>query len=197
MIGSTEFSQRIVQRLVAMRDMGEMILLDDLLAQSDRLTGGNIADFQTFYYVEGGRIKNSREVDDLPAGAPKIAVRKLTPVDTDAGLVNQNVFEQKGYLAAISHLHPETYRRLLDFADKWKADPAVRAFFHEDCTFTNAQLARFGGYLANAAKVLKQKHDSGKLLLDPDLDGYFHPDGSPKAAWVNPGQPDSPNIISR
>ena len=196
-IGSTQFAQPVLQRLVAMRDMGEMILLDYLLAQSDRLTGGNIADFQTFYYVDQGRIRNSRNADDLPAGAPKLAVRRLTLVDTDAGLLNQNVFEQKGYLAAISHLHPETYQRLLDFADKWKTDPAVRAFFHEDCTFTNAQLARFGGYLANAAKVLKQKHDSGKLLLDLDLDSYFQPDASPKTAQVNLVQPDSPKTITR
>ena len=180
-IGSTEFSQPVVQRLVAMRDMGEMILLDYLLAQSDRLTGGNIADFQTFYYVDEGKIRNSRHAEDLPAGAPKIVVRQLTLVDTDAGLLNQNVFEQKGYLAAISHMRPETYQRLLDFAEKWKTNPAVRAFFHEDCTFTNAQLARFGGYLANAAKVLKQKHDYGKLLLDLDLDTYFHPGtGAPR-----------------
>jgi hypothetical protein len=196
-VGSTEFTQPVVQRLVAMRDMGEMILIDYLLAQSDRLTGGNIADFQTFYYLENGKVKNSRNAEDLPAGAPKMVVRKLTLVDTDAGLLNQNVFEKKGYLAAISHLHPQTYQRLLDFAEKWKTDPAVRAFFHEDCTFTNAQLARFGSYLTNAAKVLKQKHDSGKLLLDLDLDTYFHPGTPSSPAQANPVRPDSPEATSR
>jgi hypothetical protein len=175
-IGSTAFNQATVQRLVAMRDLGEMILIDYLLAQSDRLTGGNIADIQTLYYVEGGTIKSARKAEDLPAGAPKVAVRKLTLVDTDAGLLNQNVFEQKGYLTAISHLHPQTYERLLDFAQKWQTDPSVRAFFHEDCTFTDAQLARFEKYLTNAAKVLRERHDSGKLLLDLDLNAYFHPD---------------------
>jgi hypothetical protein len=173
-VGSTSFSQSSVQTLVAMRDMSEMILLDYLLGQSDRLTGGNISDYSTIYYLVGGHVKTSRKPDDVPANATKVAVKELTIIDTDAGLLNENVFEQKGYLNQICHMHPDTYQRLIDFAQKWKTDPAVKAFFHEECTFTTSQIARFEKYLLNAASTMEARHANGKLLLDISLDDYFH-----------------------
>ncbi len=172
-LGSRGFTQANVQDLVAMRDMSEMILLDYLMAQSDRLTGGNISDYATIYYQDQGQIKNTRKADKVPAGATAVTIKKLTIVDTDAGLLNQNVFEQKGYLNRISHMHPDTFARLVDFAQRWKVDPSVKAFFHEECTFSNSQLARFEKYLLNAATVLQSRKDRGQLRLDLSLDDFF------------------------
>jgi len=172
-LGSRGFTQANVQDLVAMRDMSEMILLDYLMAQSDWLTGGNISDYATIYYQDQGQIKNTRNADKVPAGATAVTIKKLTIVDTDAGLLNQNVFEQKGYLNRISHMHPDTFARLVDFAQRWKVDPSVKAFFHEECTFSNSQLARFEKYLLNAATVLQSRKDRGQLRLDLSLDDFF------------------------
>ena len=172
-LGSGGFTQANVQALVAMRDMSEMILLDYLMAQSDRLTGGNISDYATIYYQDQGQIKNTRKADDVPSGATPVTVKKLIIVDTDAGLLNQNVFEQKGYLSRISHMHPKTFARLVDFAQRWKADPSVKAFFHQECTFSNSQLTRFEKYLVNAATVLRSRKDRGQLRLDLSLDDFY------------------------
>jgi hypothetical protein len=172
-LGSRGFTQSNVQALIAMRDMSEMILLDYLMAQSDRLTGGNISDYATIYYQDQGQIKNTRKADTVPAGATAVTVKKLIIVDTDAGLLNQNVFEQKGYLNRISHMHPDTFARLVDFAQRWKTDPSVKGFFHEECTFSNSQLARFEKYLLNAATVLQSRKDRGQLRLDLSLDDFF------------------------
>src|ERR1043166_1203327 len=151
-LGSRDFTQSNVQALVAMRDLSEMILLDYLLAQSDRLTGGNISDYPFAYYLEDGKVKSDKasKASDIPPSAVKVVVKKLTIKDTDAGLLNQNVFEQKGYLSQISHMHPNTYNRLIAFAQKWKDDPAVKDFFHKECTFSMSQLARFEQYLLPA-----------------------------------------------
>jgi hypothetical protein len=172
-LGSRGFTQSNVQALIAMRDMSEMILIDYLMAQSDRLTGGNISDYATIYYQDQGQIKNTRKADKVPAGAPAVTVKKLIIVDTDAGLLNQNVFEQKGYLNRISHMNPDTFARLVDFAQRWKTDPSVKAFFHEECTFSKSQLARFEKYLLNAATVLQSRKDRGQLRLDLSLDDFF------------------------
>jgi hypothetical protein len=86
-----------------------------------------------------------------------------------------NVFEQKGYLNQICHLHPDTYNRLLDFAQRWKTDPEVKAFFHQECTFSNGQLARFEKDLLAAAATMQSRRAAGKLLLDLDLDDFFKP----------------------
>jgi hypothetical protein len=111
-------------------------------------------------------------------------VKKLTLKDTDAGLLNSNVFEQKGYLSQIRHLHPDTYDCLQTLAQNWSADPTVKQFFHRECTFSQSQLARFEKYLLNAAFTLRSHKESGTLRLDLDLDDYFAssttpiPDGS-------------------
>jgi len=130
-LGSRDFTQSNVQALVGMRDMSEMILLDYLLAQSDRLSGGNISDYSFTYYREGDKVKSIKtsKANELPADATKVVIRKLTIKDTDAGLLNNNVFEKKGYLSQISHLHPKTFARLQIFAAAWRDDPTVRDFF--------------------------------------------------------------------
>jgi peptidoglycan hydrolase-like protein with peptidoglycan-binding domain len=174
-LGSRDFTQSNVQALVGMRDMSEMILLDYLLAQSDRLTGGNISDYSFTYYRDGDKVKSVKtsKATDLPAGTTKVVIRKLTIKDTDAGLLNANVFEKKGYVSQISHLHPKTFARLQTLATKWRDDPTVKEFFHRECTFSNSQLARFEKYLLAAANTLQSRLDSGKLRLDLDLDDFF------------------------
>jgi hypothetical protein len=186
-LGSRDFTQSNVQALVGMRDMSEMILLDYLLAQSDRLTGGNISDYSFTYYRDGDKVKSVKtsKATDIPANATKVVIRKLTIKDTDAGLLNTNVFEKKGYLSQISHLHPTTFARLQTLATKWQDDPTVKEFFHRECTFSNSQLVRFEKYLLAAASKLQSRLDSGKLRLDLDLDDYF--------AGVSP--PPSPPVI--
>ena len=74
-------------------------------------------------------------------------------------------------------MHPETFARLIDFAQRWKSDPFVKAFFHEECTFSNAQVARFEKYLLNAAQVLQSRKDRGQLRLDLSVEDFFasHP----------------------
>ena len=176
-LGSTQFSQENVQTLVAMRDMSEMILIDYLMAQSDRLTGGNISDYNFVYFIDGDHVKgvNAHKPDEVPANIVKVTVKKLTIKDTDAGLLNQNVFEQKGYISQIGHMSSETYNRLMMLAQKWKEDPTVKEFFHRECTFSTSQLARFDKYLLTAANTLQTRQRNGKLLLDLDLDDYFRP----------------------
>jgi hypothetical protein len=176
-LGSSAFSQANVQALVGMRDMSDMILIDYLMSQSDRLSGGNIADYNFVYVIDGNHVKEAREPKNPPVGAAaspnQVVVKKLTLVDNDAGLLNENTFEKKGYLNQISHMHPETYNRLIAFAQKWKEDPSVKEFFHKECTLSTSQVARLEKDLMTAAGTLQSRHAAGKLLLDLDLDDYF------------------------
>jgi hypothetical protein len=92
------------------------------------------------------------------------------------------VFEQKGYLSQIHHMHPDTYAGLQTLAQKWNDDPTVKQFFHRECTFSNSQIARFEKYLLNAATTLRSRKDNGSLHLDLDLDDYFQ--GTPSTPTV-------------
>lgn len=175
-LGSKAFTQRNVQALVGMRDMSELILLDYLLAQSDRLSGGNISSYDFAYdLMEGGGLNSAKasKAADPVSSASRVIVKKLTIKDTDGGLLNSNVFERKGYLPRIRHMHPRTYDALQNFARKWETDPAVKEFFRQECTFNTRQLARFENYLRTAASTLRQRRESGTLHLDLDLEDYF------------------------
>ena len=123
-----------------------------------------MSDYNMVYYLQDNQVKHSRKADNVPPGATQVSVKKLTIVDTDAGLLNQ-----------ICHLHPETYNRLVDFAQRWKTDPEVRAFFHQECIFSNGQLSRFEKYLLTAAATMQSRRTAGKLLLDLDPDDFFKP----------------------
>ena len=94
------------------------------------------------------------------------------------GFLMRTFFEQKGYISQISHMHPDTYNRLIPFAQKWKEDPTVKEFFHKECTLSARQLARFEKYILTAANTLQSRKANGKLLLDLDLDDYFRPAAS-------------------
>ncbi len=113
------------------------------------------------------------KASEIPANAPRVTVKKLTIKDTDAGLLNTSVFEQKGYLSQIHHMHPKTYDCLQTLAQKWTSDPTVKQFFHRECTFSSSQHARFEKYLCNAATTLRGRKENGTLHLDLDLDDYF------------------------
>ena len=79
-LGSRSFTQGNVQALVEMRDMSEMILLDYLLAQSDRLTGGNISNYSFAYYQDGGKVKGvkaSKAAEIPPTASP--SARRILP----------------------------------------------------------------------------------------------------------------------
>lgn len=175
-LGSRTFSPRTVQDLVAMRDMSELILLDYLMAQSDRLSGGNINSYDFAYdLMEGGGVNSAKasKAADPVSSASRVIVKKLTITDTDGGLLNSNTFERKGYLPRIRHMHPDTYNALQKFAAEWDRNPSVRTFFHRECTFNTRQLARFDKYLRTAATTLRQRRANGTLHLDLDLEDYF------------------------
>ena len=173
-LGSSAFSQVNLQNFVAMRDMADMILLDYLLSQSDRLSGGNMNDRTVVYTFKDAHLIETmlHKGQQLPPNA--IAVKKLVIKDTDAGMfTGSNIFAKLGYLPRISHMNPETYNRLQDLASKWKNDPNVKTFFHRECTFTNSEISLFDRNLSAAATTLQARHAAGKLLLDLDMDSYF------------------------
>lgn len=174
-LGSNSFTRHNVQSLVAMRDMSELILLDYLLAQSDRLSGGNISSYDFAYDLVDGEVRSAKasKAPEPESGASRVFVKKLTIKDTDGGLLNSNVFERKGYLNRIRHMHPHTYECLQRFAREWEKDPSVRAFFHQECTFSPSQLVRFEKNLRTAAATLRARKGNGTLRLDLDLDEFF------------------------
>ena len=88
-IGSRNFTQATAQKLLAMRDMSELLLIDSLMQQNDRTSGGNIDDSTEVIYRDGTEYKTDKTAKNVPAGAPQFTVKRLHLVDNDCGLIER------------------------------------------------------------------------------------------------------------
>ncbi len=174
-IGSRTFTQAAAQSLLAMRDMSEMLLIDALMQQNDRTSGGNIAASTEVVYQDGTKYKSDKSDKNVLAGAPHFTVIKLHLVDNDCGLIEgPGAVVKQGYLSKVNHMHPKTYVRLMQFADKWEHDPNVKTFFQTEALFSPAQFSSFEKILLNTRDTLRAKCKQSDHFLDLDMDDYFN-----------------------
>ena len=174
-IGSRNFTQAAAQKLLAMRDMGEMLLIDTLMQQNDRTSGGNIVASTEVVYRDGADYKHDKSGKAVPAGAPQYTVKRLHLVDNDCGLIEgPGAIVKQGYAAKINHMHPKTYTRLMQFANKWQTDPSVKSFFQTEALFSSAQLDSFGKILVKTRDALRAKCKASDHFLDLDTDDFFN-----------------------
>jgi hypothetical protein len=165
-----------VQAMVQLKDMSEMILLDTILSQQDRM--GNTHYKVKYYYEENKdgktKVKSAGKKENIPAGAQgsAVAVKQLLLKDNDCGVAKENRFQEAQLLDQVSHLDPHTYRRLLAF-DQSLASPETMLFFQDGLDFTRQDYQRMAENVHNAAQMLHAACVSGRLKLDLDLDRYF------------------------
>lgn len=174
-IGSRDFTQSTAQRLLAMRDMSELILIDSLMQQNDRTSGGNIGVSAEVIYRDGTGYKTRKSAKNIPPGLPQFTVQRLHLVDNDCGLIEgPGQFVKRDYLGKVNHMHSKTYVRLMQLADKWENDPSVKAFFQSEALFSSGQISSFGKILLKARDVLRAKCTANAHFLDLDIDDYFN-----------------------
>ncbi len=174
-IGSRSFTQSTAQTLMAMRDMGEMILIDTLMQQNDRTSGGNIQASTEVIYRDGSEYKTSKSGKTVPPGLPQFTVKRVHLVDNDCGLIEgPGSFIKQGYLSKLNHMHPKTYVRLMQFANKWENDPSVTTFFQTEALFSSIQIRSFENTLLKTRDVLRAKCKVSDHFLDLDVNDYFN-----------------------
>lgn len=174
-IGSRSFTQATAQSLLAMRDMSEMLLIDTLMQQNDRTSGGNIQASIEVIYRDGTEYKTDKTGQNVPPNLPQFSVKRLHLVDNDCGLIEgPGSFVKQGYLSKVNHMHPKTYVRLMQFANKWENDPSVKTFFQTEALFSSTQISSFGNILLKTRDVLRAKCKLSDHFLDLDLDDYFN-----------------------
>jgi hypothetical protein len=189
-IGSRSFTQSTAQRLLAMRDMSEMILIDTLMRQSDRTSGGNISASAEVIYRDGTDYKTRKSAKNVPADLPQFTVQRLHLVDNDCGLIGSGQFVKRNYLGKLNHMHPRTYVWLMQFASKWESDPSVKAFFQTEALFSPREASSFETILLESRDVLRAKCKASDHFLDLDIDDYFNNKAPDKALC----DADSPSV---
>lgn len=156
--------QEKIQNLVQMKDVSDMILMDYLLNQADRI--GNVHYLDRFYTFQNGELLASSKATE---GA--LAIKQMILKDNDCGITKENRFKKFGILEKVRHLSPQTYRLFLNWARKLD-QPEMIEFMKKELLLTTKDLFDpKRGIIANAhsAKNLLMKNcRTGFLMLDID-----------------------------
>jgi hypothetical protein len=124
-------------------DASEMIVLDVLLAQQDRI--GNVD-------------KKEKELDD------GTKVWRMVLSDNDGGLRGNKL---QPYLKNLRHMRQKTYDAVQKFAKEWGApDSELKAFFSKECALSPAEVKKMDGNITFVATTLKALKDKNQLRLD-------------------------------
>jgi hypothetical protein len=168
--------------IVPMQGVAEMLILDAILVQTDRLSGANVSYIPYVYFRRddgsvGSLPKKEYEKAKAkdPASVPKdvVDVRKLFLNDVDAGLKNSPRRYQAGVqfrlLSQIAHLSPRLYARLIRLKTM-VGDPAFEAFAKTEWRFTDDDYARYRTMVGVVARLLHDRCTAGQLRLDLDVE---------------------------
>lgn len=180
-LGKT-FSTDTAQKLLLLREMGDLIILDTLLNQQDRF--GNLhhrqhyvkmnadgsLDWQLTKLVKnsaGKKVPDTSQASEL-LGKGYLAVSRMLLVDNDCGVAKENKMAEARIAQRITHLHPDSYSAIQNM--QHLAETGVLAqYLKQDLLFTNSDVKSVQANLALLASTFKRKCLNGTLFLDADL----------------------------
>lgn len=159
-----------LQAVVSAIDVTNMVLLDALLSQQDRI--GNVAKM-SFYlgYDDNGELTYERrsKVDEgdkaMPANA--VVIDRIVLKDNDAGLRRSR--RSMVYVKDLRHLSQHSYDRLVALADAWNQPSSeLQRFFKEECLLSANELDELGDNINEVLGTIDSLIAKGKLRLDLD-----------------------------
>ncbi len=161
-----------VQRMVQLRDMADMILLDTILGQQDRF--GNVHSLKSYFYIHEGNVDSEKNLEDVPeaARAKAIQVNEMLLKDNECGVAKEHRIKKADLLGGVAHMDSDTYRRLLEL-EKALGSADIKEFFVKEALFTEKDWSVVSKNIVEAAEQLKTACTAGKLKLDLNLDKHF------------------------
>ncbi len=180
--GLTNFNQNNAQEVLKMQNVADMILLDTMLSQQDRL--GNLHYTMEAYAIVKDATTGKTKVDkldslskkDIAAGktypAGTLMLKKMMMKDNDCGVAKENHIKNGKLLEGVRHFNPETFEKLLKLY-KLINTAEGQAFFKLETGMTATDINTFKTNVAHSVNVLVNTCKAGQLSLDLDLDSAF------------------------
>jgi hypothetical protein len=164
-----------VQGILAMKDIGDFLILDTIIEQQDRFSdsGGNLSQKKYNVWQDADGAMQSERADkkhDAPDNA--LTISRMVIEDNDCGL-RKGMRRARGYddlIAGIHHLAPSTYRGLQDLATNIDSQHDV---FTQGMAMSNNEFARLAENVKFVAGNFAAKCQAGTLALDLDVDVYI------------------------
>lgn len=167
----TQFNTANVQKILQMKNISDMIIMDTILSQEDRL--GNIDFNLVYYFIENGQVKKEKKLkpEEIQAKGA-VQVKDLMMNDNDCGVNRTNHFKAARLVESLRHVHPETYHQLQKL-NSMLGTEETKLFFKRETMMTDSDYANFQANVKYVSTVLKQSCQNAKLKLDLDLDAHF------------------------
>ncbi len=175
-----EFNAVNVQKMEQLKDLADMIVLDTMLNQEDRL--GNIAYTMKLVYLDNNdrnarglprmKFEKASEKNIAALGASAVQVKKMLLKDNDCGVSRLNHSRTFGLIETVAHISPLSYQRLL-MLNQQIDQPAVKELFVKEMMYTSSDFASVRANLAHIAKTIQNNCRAGKLKLDLDAEAHF------------------------
>ncbi len=170
-------SAAAVQMVYWMREISEIVLMDFIFSQQDRV--GNI-DFEAYYYweedgkVERKRTKSGEPGDGVvPEGA--ILLKRTMLNDNDAGgrVEYANFAKSTQMLEKLRHFYAGTYRQLIVLDADLQAQGALFHYIRSSFGLDEAQVQQIVDNTSLAMGILRDSCRRGDLRFDLDPEKFF------------------------
>lgn len=190
-IGSQQF-QDAAGPITMLKDATDMILLDTLLNQQDRMYNQHYK--WTWLWMENGEIKRQRvrakqnddgkvlfdtqkDQDELIEMRSKNAfmIKEMILKDNDCGVRGRfysNKMKEVRALEGIRHMSGRTYTAFLKLAQAIR-DPQMQDYLKNETLMSSVDLKVLLDNIVYAESVIQDKCRGGQLKLDLDLESHF------------------------
>lgn len=171
-----QWTKENVQKVMQMKDVADMIVLDTLLNQQDRF--GNVHYTVGYMYLESGdggmQVKRKNKMDEQQIRATgAVPVKMMMLKDNDCGVAKDNVAKKAGLLQGLSHMSSTTYAGLLRLQAEMATQESTRNFFMNETLMTGGDYSSVKQNLNEVVQTLQKACREGRLQLDLDLDTHF------------------------
>jgi len=160
-----------------MRELSEVVLVDFMLGQQDRLS--NIEYVPYWYWLKDGKAERVRTKDgkpgegDVPADAMLIRRTRLNDNDAAGRPEYDNWTRKLGLLEELRHFDAGVYRRLMAMAADFQAKGPTYVWLSESFGLGPDQVAMIADNTSAAAAILRATCERGELSFDLDPDTFF------------------------
>ncbi len=163
-----------LQMVFWMRELAEIVLLDYIFSQQDRV--GNIDYVDYWYWVDGGDVRRAPAKGNAPPSLANnkdpVRIRRSIINDNDAAgrLPYANFAKTTGMLDKLRHFPASTYRRLQQLANDFDTAGPHYEWLSTAFGLSDRQVAQVVANTLQASRVLAQNCHAGQLRfsLEPD-----------------------------